>query len=320
MKKRILSVVTLICMAFTMSASGASAFEAYSELDSMGRAGAAYASLNYNLMPLYERGSISSVTPTGWIQAQYDIVSGTWLYNRCHLIGFQLTGVDGVNEKKAYLKKNLITGTRYLNVGAGDEQGMLEYENMVASYIKNNPDNHVLYRVTPVYKDSADLLASGVLMEGCSVEDSSVSFCVFCYNVQPGISIDYETGASKISSAVDKNTDQPVKVGTPKIKSLTTITKAKKKKKSACKKCAAKRSITVKYSGVSGATGYQVAYKKVGSGSWKNASVTSSTTKTLTGLSCGSKYSIKVRAYKTVNGTRTYGAYSKIGYKTTVKK
>lgn len=162
---------------------------------------------------------------------------------------------------------------------------MLEYENLVASYIKSNPDNHVLYRVTPVYKDSSDLLASGVLMEGCSIEDSSISFCVFCYNVQPGISIDYETGASKISSAVDKNSEQPVKVGTPKIKSLTTtsscyitksgkkyhiskkcagksakkttITKAKKKKKSACKKCATKRSITVKYSGVSGATGYQ---------------------------------------------------------------
>ena len=328
--------------------SAPTSFESYSELDSKGRAGEAYASLNYELMPTYARGSISSVTPSGWIQAQYDIVSGKWLYNRCHLIGFQLTGVDGENAKKAYLKRNLITGTRYLNVGAGDDQGMLEYENMVADYIKRNQQNHVLYRVTPVYKDPADMLASGVLMEGYSIEDRDISFCVFCYNVQPGISIDYETGQSKITAAVDKNTDTPVKVGTPAIKSLstttscyitkkgkkyhiskkcagksaksTTISKAKKNKKTACKKCAVIRKITVKYSKVSGATGYQVAYKKVGSGSWKHAPITSSTTKTITGLSCGSKYAVKVRAYKTVNGKRTYGSYSKIMYKTTMKK
>ena len=327
---------------------GKSSFESYSALDSQGRAGKAYASLNYNLMPTYARGSISSVTPSGWVQAQYDIVSGKWLYNRCHLIGFQLTGVDGENAKKAYLKRNLITGTRYLNIGAGDDQGMLEYENMVAAYIKDNKSNHVLYRVTPVYKNASDLLASGVLMEGYSIEDADVRFCVFCYNVQPGISIDYQTGQSKLTSLVDKNTDKPVKVGTPAIKSLsttsscyvtksgkkyhlskkcagksaklTTIAKAKKNKKTACKKCATTRKITVKYGSVSGATGYQVAYKKVGAASWKHASVTSSTTKTLTSLSCGSKYAVKVRAYKTVNGKRTYGNYSKILYKTTVKR
>lgn len=327
---------------------GKASFESYSALDSKGRAVKAYASLNYELMPTYARGSISSVTPSGWIQAQYDIVSGKWLYNRCHLIGFQLTGVDGENAKKAYLKRNLITGTRYLNIGAGDDQGMLEYENMVADYIKDNKSNHVLYRVTPVYKYSSDLLASGVLMEGYSIEDRCVRFCVFCYNVQPGISIDYQTGQSKLTSLVDKNTTKPVKVGTPILKSLsttsscyvtktgkkyhlskkcagssaklTTIAKAKKNKKTACKKCATARKITVKYGSVSDATGYQVAYKKVGSASWKHASVTSSTTKTLTGLSCGSKYAVKVRAYKTVDGKRTYGNYSKIMYKTTVSK
>ena len=333
---------------FDEKESGREAFETYSELDSKGRAGEAYASLDYELMPTYARGSISSATPAGWVQAQYDIVSGKWLYNRCHLIGFQLTGIDGVNIKKDYLQRNLITGTRYLNVGSGDEQGMLEYENMVADYIRSNQQKHVLYRVTPVYRDEADLLASGVLMEGYSVEERSISFCVFCYNVQPGVSIDYETGKSKITSNADKNTEKTVKVGIPLIKSLstvskcyitkkgkkyhlskkcagksvktTTISKAKKAKKSACRKCASKRTVTAKYSRVSGATGYQVAYKKVGSGAWKNVPVTAALSRTITGLSCGSRYAVRVRAYKTVNGKRTYGSYSKIMYRTTVKK
>lgn len=132
-------------------------------------------------MPTEDRESISSVTPSGWINVQYD---GQYLYNRCHLIGFQLTG-ENANEE------NLITGTRYMNV-----DGMLPFENMVADYVKET-DNHVLYRVTPVF-DGDNLVASGVLMEAYSVEDDGegVTFCVYAYNVQPGVTIDYATGAS----------------------------------------------------------------------------------------------------------------------------
>lgn len=328
---------------------GKSTFETYSQLDSLGRAGEAFASLNYSLMPTYDRGSISSVSPSGWIQAKYDIVSGGWLYNRCHIIGFQLTGIDGEHSKKKYLERDLITGTRFLNVGSGSDNGMLEYENLVAEYIRANKNKHVLYRVTPVYKDKNDLLASGVLMEGYSVEDSSIRFCVFCYNVQPGISIDYETGMSKISSSSDKNPDVPVKVGTPAIKGLTqtsvcyktktgskyhmskscagssaiktTISAAKGSDLTACKKCSQTRKFTVKYSSVKGATGYQVAYKKVGASGWKNAAVTSGTSKTVTGLACGTRYAVKVRAYTTTaSGARSYGKYSKISYITTTRK
>ena len=156
-------------------------FETYSPLDSLGRCGSAYACVGQDLMPTEDRESISSVTPSGWINVQYD---GQYLYNRCHLIGFQLTG-ENANEE------NLITGTRYMNV-----DGMLPFENMVADYVKET-DNHVLYRVTPVF-DGDNLVASGVLMEAYSVEDDGegVTFCVYAYNVQPGITIDYTTGAS----------------------------------------------------------------------------------------------------------------------------
>ena len=157
------------------------AFETYSELDGLGRCGPAWACVGTELMPTEDRESISSVTPSGWINVEYD---GQYLYNRCHLIGFQLTG-ENANEK------NLITGTRYMNV-----DGMLPFENMVADYVKET-DNHVLYRVTPVFEGD-NLVASGVLMEAYSVEDSGegVTFCVYAYNVQPGITIDYATGAS----------------------------------------------------------------------------------------------------------------------------
>lgn len=156
-------------------------FESYSELDALGRCGVAYACVGSDLMPTKDRESISSVKPSGWINVEYD---GQYLYNRCHLIGFQLTG-ENANEK------NLITGTRYMNV-----DGMLPFENMVADYVKET-DNHVLYRVTPVFEGD-NLVASGVLMEAYSVEDSGegVTFCVYAYNVQPGITIDYATGAS----------------------------------------------------------------------------------------------------------------------------
>ncbi len=156
-------------------------FESYSDLDDLGRCGVAYACVGSDLMPTEDRESISSVKPSGWINVEYD---GQYLYNRCHLIGFQLTG-ENANEK------NLITGTRYMNV-----DGMLPFENMVADYVKET-DNHVLYRVTPVFEGD-NLVASGVLMEAYSVEDSGegVTFCVYAYNVQPGITIDYATGAS----------------------------------------------------------------------------------------------------------------------------
>ena len=157
-------------------------YEFYSDLDELGRCGVTEACIGRDLMPTEKRGDISSVKPTGWVQNQYDFVDGKSVYNRCHLIGFQLAG-ENANER------NLITGTRYLNV-----EGMLPFENMVADYVKET-DNHVLYRVTPAFQGT-ELVARGVQMEAYSVEDSGdgVCFNVFCYNVQPGVEIDYATG------------------------------------------------------------------------------------------------------------------------------
>ena len=156
-------------------------FETYSTLDYLGRCGVAYACIGTDLMPTEDRGSISEVTPSGWINKEYD---GQYLYNRCHLIGFQLSG-ENANER------NLITGTRYMNV-----EGMLPFENMIADYV-HETDNHVLYRVTPIY-DGTNLVASGVQLEAESVEDDGegILFNVYVYNVQPGITIDYATGES----------------------------------------------------------------------------------------------------------------------------
>lgn len=169
------------------------AFEEYSDLDSLGRCGVTYANVCEETMPTERRGDISSIHPSGWIQAQYDFVDGKSLYNRCHLIGFQLTA-ENANEK------NLITGTRYLNT-----EGMLPFENMVADYVKET-GNHVLYRVTPIY-DGKNLVASGVEMEGFSVEDEGDGICfhVYCYNNQPGVDIDYATGQSWL--AQEERTD-----------------------------------------------------------------------------------------------------------------
>lgn len=160
------------------------AFELYTDLDELGRCGVAYANICKELIPTEKRGSIGMIKPSGWQLAKYDSVDGKYLYNRSHLIGFQLAG-ENANEK------NLITGTRYLNV-----QGMLPFENMTADYVKETK-NHVLYRVTPVFKGD-NLVADGVLMEAESVEDKGegVEFCVFVYNVQPGVTIDYATGDS----------------------------------------------------------------------------------------------------------------------------
>ena len=166
----------------------AEAFEEYSALDSLGRCGTAFACVGEELMPTEERESISQVKPSGWQTAEYDFVDGKYLYNRCHLIGFQLTG-ENANEE------NLITGTRYLNV-----EGMLPFENMVADYIKET-GNHVLYRVTPVF-EGENLVASGVVMEGWSVEDDGAGICyrVYVYNNQPGVEIDYRTGESQAAA------------------------------------------------------------------------------------------------------------------------
>lgn len=166
------------------------AFEKYSEWDVLGRSGVAFANICKEIMPKEgeERGDISSIKNlSGWVQKRYDnIIKDKYLYNRCHLIGWQLAG-ENAN------KKNLITGTRYLNT-----EGMLPFENRVAEYVKSNQNNHVLYRVTPIFKDN-NLLASGVEIEAWSVEDKGQKICfnVYCYNVQPGIVIDYTTGESR---------------------------------------------------------------------------------------------------------------------------
>lgn len=161
-------------------------FEVYSELDSLGRCGYAYANLSKELMPTSDRSSIGSIKPSGWHTVKYDNVDGKYLYNRCHLIGYQLTGENANN-------RNLITCTRYMNI-----VGMLEFENKVANYIKET-NNHVLYRVTPVFNDN-NLLANGVIMEAYSIEDNGngIKFNVFVYNVQDGINIDYKTGESSL--------------------------------------------------------------------------------------------------------------------------
>ncbi len=162
-------------------------FESYSELDSLGRCGVAFANVSRELMPIESRGEIGNIKPTGWVQEKYEGIIPSdppYLYNRCHLIAYCLTA-ENDNER------NLITGTRYMNV-----DGMLPFEEQVAQYLDSN-NNHVLYRVTPVFTGD-NLVADGVLMEAYSVEDSGegICFCVFCYNTQPGVVIDYSTGKS----------------------------------------------------------------------------------------------------------------------------
>ncbi len=172
--------------AFSEADMSTESFETYSDLDRLGRCGVAFANVGRDLMPTEKRGSIGMVKPSGWQLAKYDIVDGKYLYNRCHLLGYQLTG-ENANEQ------NLITGTRYMNV-----DGMLPFEDMVADYVKET-GGHVLYRVTPIY-DGNDLVARGVQMEGYSVEDDGEGVCfnVFVYNVQPGIEIDYSNGNNRL--------------------------------------------------------------------------------------------------------------------------
>ena len=165
-------------------------YETYGDLDAMNRCTYTMACIGRDLMPTEERENIGMIRPTGWVTAKYDFVDGQYLYNRCHLIGFQLTG-ENANER------NLITGTRYMNV-----QGMLPFENMVADYIKET-GNHVLYRVIPIFEGN-NPLASGVTMEAWSVEDNGEGICfyVYAYNVQPGVEIDYTTGENRLAEPV----------------------------------------------------------------------------------------------------------------------
>lgn len=189
---------------FTEAELTTQSFETYSELDSLGRCGVAYANVGQDLMPTEPRGEIGAVKPTGWHLVKYDNVDGKYLYNRCHLIAYMLAA-ENANPQ------NLITGTRYLNV-----QGMLPYETKVCDYVKNT-GNHVLYRVTPIF-DGDNLLADGVLMEAYSVEDigEGICFCVFAYNVQPGIGIDYATGDNWAEgSGTYQSTTASVTVETP---------------------------------------------------------------------------------------------------------
>ena len=161
-------------------------YETYGDLDALNRCTYTVACIGRDLMPTQERENIGMVRPTGWVTAKYDFVDGKYLYNRCHLIGFQLTG-ENANER------NLITGTQFLNTKC-----MLPYENLIADYVKET-GNHVLYRVTPIYEGD-NLVASGVQVEGWSVEDhgESISFHTYLYNVQPGVIIDYATGESRL--------------------------------------------------------------------------------------------------------------------------
>ena len=171
---------------FNSSDMNKKSFESYSNLDDLDRPQVAYANISRDLMPNTKRGSIGTVKPAGWHTIRYKGIDGKYLYNRCHLIGYQLTG-ENAN------RKNLITGTRYLNV-----EGMLPFENEVSDYIKKT-NHHVLYRVTPIY-DGDNLLASGVQMEALSIENNGegIKFNIFVYNIQDGIEIDYRTGESKL--------------------------------------------------------------------------------------------------------------------------
>ncbi len=197
-------------------------FESYGELDGLGRCTTAFANIGKDLMPAEKRGSIGEVKPTGWQTAKYDNVDGKYLYNRCHLIGYQLTG-ENANAK------NLITGTRYLNV-----DGMLPFENMVADYIKET-NNHVMYRVTPVFSGD-NLVASGVQMEAESVEDNGdgILFNVYCFNAQPGIAIDYATGDSHQDDSIVADASKSTTAAEANVQTYVLNTNTKKFHKESC--------------------------------------------------------------------------------------
>lgn len=207
---------------FTDADMTTTSFERYGELDGLGRCTTAFANIGKDLMPAEKRGPIGEVKPTGWQTAKYDNVDGKYLYNRCHLIGYQLTG-ENANEK------NLITGTRYLNV-----DGMPPFENMVADYIKET-NNHVLYRVTPVFSGD-NLVASGVHMEAKSVEDNGdgVLFNVYCFNAQPGIAIDYATGDSHQDDSIVADASKSTTAAEANVQIYVLNTNTKKFHKESC--------------------------------------------------------------------------------------
>ncbi len=207
---------------FTDADMTTTSFESYGELDGLGRCTTAFANIGKDLMPAEKRGSIGEVKPTGWQMAKYDNVDGKYLYNRCHLIGYQLTG-ENANAK------NLITGTRYLNV-----DGMLPFENMVADYIKET-GNHVLYRVTPVFSGD-NLVASGVHMEAESVEDNGdgILFNVYCFNAQPGIAIDYATGDSHQDDSIVADASKSTTAADANVQTYILNTNTKKFHKESC--------------------------------------------------------------------------------------
>ena len=207
---------------FTEADMTTASFESYGELDGLGRCTTAFANIGKELMPTEKRGSIGEVKPTGWQTVKYDNVDGKYLYNRCHLIGYQLTG-ENVNVK------NLITGTRYLNV-----EGMLPFENMVADYIKET-NNHVLYRVTPVFAGD-NLVASGVQMEAKSVEDNGdgILFNVYCFNAQPGIAIDYATGDSHLDDSIVADASKSTTAADANVQTYVLNTNTKKFHKQSC--------------------------------------------------------------------------------------
>jgi len=207
---------------FTEADMTTASFESYGELDGLGRCTTAFANIGKDLMPAEKRGPIGEVKPTGWQTAKYDNVDGKYLYNRCHLIGYQLTG-ENANEK------NLITGTRYLNV-----DGMLPFENMVADYIKET-NNHVLYRVTPVFSGD-NLVASGVQMEAESVEDNGdgILFNVYCFNAQPGIAIDYATGDSHQDDSIVADASKSTTAAEANVQTYVLNTNTKKFHKESC--------------------------------------------------------------------------------------
>lgn len=207
---------------FTEADITTASFESYGELDGLGRCTTAFANIGKDLMPAEKRGSIGEVKPTGWQTAKYDNVDGKYLYNRCHLIGYQLTG-ENANAK------NLITGTRYLNV-----DGMLPFENMVADYIKET-GNHVLYRVTPVFSGD-NLVASGVHMEAESVEDNGdgILFNVYCFNAQPGIAIDYATGDSHQDDSIVADASKSTTAADANVQTYILNTNTKKFHKESC--------------------------------------------------------------------------------------
>lgn len=207
---------------FTDADMTTTSFERYGELDGLGRCTTAFANIGKELMPAEKRGPIGEVKPTGWQTAKYDNVDGKYLYNRCHLIGYQLTG-ENANEK------NLITGTRYLNV-----DGMLPFENMVADYIKET-NNHVLYRVTPVFSGD-NLVASGVHMEAKSVEDNGdgILFNVYCFNAQPGIAIDYATGDSHQDDSIVADDSKSTTAAEANVQTYVLNTNTKKFHKESC--------------------------------------------------------------------------------------